>query len=41
MAPCDVIVVEKKHWTRWADSEGDLLTAVDFIDNAILFVYGT
>ena len=39
MAPCDVIAVEKKRWTKRADSEGVLLITIDFSDNATLFVY--
>ena len=39
MAPCDVIVVENKRWTRPADSEGVLLITVDFCENATLFVW--
>ena len=39
MAPCDVIAVEKKRWTKRADSEGVLLITIDFSDNATLFIY--
>ena len=39
MAPRDVIAVEKERWTKRTDSEGVLLIAVDFSDNATLFFF--
>ena len=38
MVPCDIIVVEKEHWSRRVDKEGSLLITVDFIDVCLLYI---